>query len=252
MLYVVVTGVSSGLGEAFATVASDEQGSTVVGISRRGNPLLERRAAERGSTYADYRFDLSKPAGIQGFAPTLFQHLQDGRDNDILLINNAAVEGPLGRVGRIDCAELIDHFNINLSSAMILAGEFIRHTAGWLARRTIVNITSGAAQHPYDGMSAYCASKAGLDMFCRCAALEQRDSPNPVRVLGMAPGVLETPMQDRLRATSDEVFQSRERFVALKRDGKLASALDAARRILSIARGNSFENGDILDLRTLA
>lgn len=253
MLYLLITGASSGLGEALAEVATEEQGATVVGLSRRGNAALTRRATARNATYVDYRFDLADTGRIGEIASALFGHLRGGMEdgNDLILVNNAAVEGPIGRLGAIDGAGLIDHFSINLTAAILLAGEFIRFTAEWGARRTIVNITSGAAQHPYDGMSAYCASKAGLDMFGRCVALEQRDLPNPVRVLGIAPGVLDTQMQDRLRAAPDGEFSAKERFVALKRDGKLVSPLDAARRILPLVREGNFESGSVVDLRSL-
>ena len=251
MRFFVITGVSAGLGAALADVASEEPGTVVAGLSRRGNVELERRAAERQSSYFDYRLDLSDTKGIEELSASLFRHLRDGEGHELVLVNNAAVEGPLGRLEAIDNAALIDHININLTAAMLLAGEFIRFTEGWVARRTIVNITSGAAQHPYDGMSAYCASKAGLDMFGRCVALEQQGLPNPVTVLGVAPGVLETQMQDRLRAAPEGDFASRERFVALKRDGKLVSPLDAARGILAIVRNAEFRSGEVIDLRSL-
>ena len=41
----------------------------------------------------------------------------------------------------------------------------------------ILNIGSGAASHPMAGASAYCAGKAGLDMFTRTLALELGGKP---------------------------------------------------------------------------
>lgn len=196
--------------------------------------------------------DLSNSIELAARGDGLFASLRDEPGSKLFLINNAAVEGPLAPVGQLDPVGIVDHVAINLTASMLLTDLFLRHTEGWRALRTVVNITSGAAQHPYHGMSAYCATKAGLDMFGRSLALEQEGAENPVRVLAIAPGVLDTPMQDRIREVDPTLFRSKERFVALKREGRLTSPAAAARRILSLVESGSYESGAILDLRTLA
>ena len=66
-------------------------------------------------------------------------------------------------------------------------------------RGTIVNVSSGAAHRAMEGWSAYCASKAGLDMLTN----RWRSNTDAVgmRVFGFAPGIVDTEMQASIRAS---------------------------------------------------
>ena len=60
----------------------------------------------------------------------------------------------------------------------------------------IVNFISTNAEQPGEGLSAYCASKAGAAMLTRVAAMEL--AAHKIRVVGVGPGLTETPMVSRL------------------------------------------------------
>jgi NAD(P)-dependent dehydrogenase (short-subunit alcohol dehydrogenase family) len=62
----------------------------------------------------------------------------------------------------------------------------------------IVNFISTNAEQPGEGLSAYCASKAGAAMLTRVAAMEL--AADNIRVVGVGPGLTETPMVERLLA----------------------------------------------------
>jgi NAD(P)-dependent dehydrogenase (short-subunit alcohol dehydrogenase family) len=62
----------------------------------------------------------------------------------------------------------------------------------------IVNIASTNSRQAGEGLSAYCAAKAGVDMFTKVAALEL--APQGIRVLAVGPGLTDTPMVARLLA----------------------------------------------------
>jgi NAD(P)-dependent dehydrogenase (short-subunit alcohol dehydrogenase family) len=62
----------------------------------------------------------------------------------------------------------------------------------------IINIASINAIVPAEGMSAYCSAKAGVEMLTRCAAMEL--GPHGVRVVGIGPGFVETPLTEYARA----------------------------------------------------
>ena len=97
--------------------------------------------------------------------------------------------------------EIVRNIQINLTAPAVLLSGFIRHTQNWKMRKLVLNISSGAAVRPYFGWSAYCASKAGLEHFSRCAALEQKSRENPVTILSINPGVIDTSMQEKIRKT---------------------------------------------------
>ena len=59
----------------------------------------------------------------------------------------------------------------------------------------IVNFISTNAEQPGEGLSAYCASKAGAAMLTRVAAMEL--AADKIRVVGVGPGLTETPMVSR-------------------------------------------------------
>ncbi len=64
---------------------------------------------------------------------------------------------------------------------------------------SVVNVSSVAGLRPYGGLMAYCVSKAAVDMFTRCVALEL--APQGVRVNAVNPGVVVT----ELHTVSDAV-----------------------------------------------
>lgn len=115
-----------------------------------------------------------------------------------ILINNAAVIAPIGRILDIDTAAFSASIATNLSAqfhviqcclpAMLARG-----------RGTVVNISSGAAHRPQEGWSAYCAGKAGLAMLTRSLHLEY--GAQGIRAFGLAPGVVDTGMQGEIRAS---------------------------------------------------
>lgn len=71
----------------------------------------------------------------------------------------------------------------------------------------IVNFVSTNAEQPGEGLSAYCASKAGAAMLTRVAAMEL--AAHKIRVVGVGPGLTETPMVSRLLSLP----QARAEFV---------------------------------------
>jgi NAD(P)-dependent dehydrogenase (short-subunit alcohol dehydrogenase family) len=77
--------------------------------------------------------------------------------------------------------------------------------------------------------AAYCAAKAGMDLFTRCVALDEAGQPNGARVCSLAPGVIDTDMQVHLRGAAAR-HQLPEQ---LKTAGQLASHEAAARRVLA-------------------
>lgn len=115
-----------------------------------------------------------------------------------ILVNNAAVIGPIGRILDVSAEDWARSIDINLTSAFHATQ---RALAGMVAKGggTIVNVSSGAAHRPQEGWSAYCAGKAGLAMLTRSVHLEY--GAQGIRIFGFAPGVVDTDMQGAIRAS---------------------------------------------------
>jgi benzil reductase ((S)-benzoin forming) len=140
---------------------------------------------------------------------------------------------------------------VNLVAPMQLMRRFLRATAGVPLRR-IINISSGAARRPIFGWSAYCAAKAGLDMASRCVALEAATRGLNVEVASLAPGVIDTPMQETVRGATAEQFVDVERFRQMKAEGALRPAAEVAADILRLEAAGKLRGEAIQDLRQIA
>ena len=144
--------------------------------------------------------------------------LDEGFD---ILVNNAAVIAPIGRILDISAEDWATNIDINLTSAFHATqralAQMIANGGG-----TIVNISSGAAHRPQEGWSAYCAGKAGLAMLTRSVHLEY--GPQGIRIFGFAPGVVDTDMQGAIRASGINPVSKIPR-------GDLAPAHEPARAI---------------------
>lgn len=88
----------------------------------------------------------------------------------MLLVNNAAVLGPVG--SDFAMAEAARHYAINVLAPVALSQAFIAALADRAIRKRILNISSGAAVKAFAGWSLY-SSKAALEQFGRCQAVEQ-------------------------------------------------------------------------------
>ena len=115
-----------------------------------------------------------------------------------ILVNNAAVITPIGRILDISAEDWAASIDINLTSAFHATQRALAHMVAQ-GGGTIVNISSGAAHRPQEGWSAYCAGKAGLAMLTRSVHLEY--GTQGIRIFGFAPGVVDTDMQVAIRAS---------------------------------------------------
>jgi NAD(P)-dependent dehydrogenase (short-subunit alcohol dehydrogenase family) len=97
--------------------------------------------------------------------------------------------------------------------------------------------------------AGYCAAKAGMDHFTRCVALEEALKPNGAKVCSLAPGVIDTGMQEQLRAAGSDAFPDQAGFVNLKTSGSLASPDVAAQRILAFLMRADFGVNPVADVR---
>ena len=144
--------------------------------------------------------------------------LEQGFD---ILVNNAAVIAPIGRILDVSTEDWATNIDINLASVFHAIQLALRQMVA-KGGGTIVNISSGAAHRPQEGWSAYCAGKAGLAMLTRSVHLEY--GAQGIRIFGFAPGVVDTDMQGAIRASGINPVSKIPR-------GDLAPAHEPARAI---------------------
>lgn len=250
MNYFIITGTSSGIGEAIARkLILDRQ--YIFCISRKLNESLTELASSTSARLWYFEADLGEISKLPALMNEIFDLTDTGNISSLTLVNNAATLDPVSAAGEYDMKALQQHFNVNLLAPVILSNEFIRLTRHLDIPKTIVNVGSGAASSPYAGWGPYCSSKAGLEMFTRTTNLEQKSVTNPVRIISVAPGIVDTPMQQKIRATSAGNFPMKAKFEQLYQDNLLSRAQEVAEKIIGLINGNIPVENDIIDLRKL-
>jgi benzil reductase ((S)-benzoin forming) len=126
-------------------------------------------------------------------------------------------------------------YDINLTAPCMLTNQFLGTFSRKKISLVVMNISSGAGKNPIDGWSAYCASKAALDMFSRVVAEELAISDKKhIRIFSVAPGIVDTAMQDHIRTMNVKKFSRVNQFIGYKSAGELADPDVVARKLLSI------------------
>jgi len=168
------------------------------------------------------------------------------------LINNAGMLEPVAKSEDSDPYLMSAHITVNLTSLMLISSEFIKAGKNYPAEKEILNISSGAAYSPYPGWSSYCASKAGALMFSKVLAEEQAGAEHPVKVISLAPGVVETTMQETIRSKTKNEFPNIDKFISLKKENKLYKPVFVAKKIKEeMLQNDKIKQGAEIDIRTL-
>jgi 3-oxoacyl-[acyl-carrier protein] reductase len=181
----IVTGVSDrGIGGAIAERLADE-GAAVVLASRSKPERLLKRLTSRPRSATFVECDVTQADAIQCLIDTCM-----GEFGQIdVLVNNAGIELalPLEKMSDAQWHEVLD---VNLHGAIALsraALPYLSEPGG-----VIVNVASALALGGCAGFAVYSASKAGLIGFTQSLAWEL--APRRIRVVAIAPGLVDTPM----------------------------------------------------------
>lgn len=232
----IITGASKGIGLALSRELADG-GHSVYGIARSV-------PAEWPGTRL-FPYDLTESSGIPELMEEIAGFLPE-ECNSLTLINNAGTVVPIGFAGNNDAGDIDMSIALNLTAPMVLSGAFIREVEKLPSRKRIVNISSGAGRNAYKGWSAYCTGKAGLDHFSICIENEYED----LKVVSIAPGIIDTDMQGVIRKSSETDFPLIENFKEYKNQGLLSTPEETAGKLVRLMERQDFETLEtILDIR---
>jgi benzil reductase ((S)-benzoin forming) len=240
MKHYFISGTSKGIGKSLAETLLKDENNKVTGISR-SNSIKHKN-------YNHITTDLSNLDDTESiFFPTI------ENAEEIILINNSGVLSDIKRIGKLKNKDIINDYNVNIVSPSILTNNFIKKYQNYNNKRTVLNVSSGAGRHTIDAWSVYCASKSALDMFSENINLEQSfyKEENRIKIFSVAPGVIDTNLQDKIRETSKDEFSDVEKFVSLKKNNELASPDETAKLLLHIIQNSEKVNDVILDVRNL-
>ncbi len=244
----ILTGASRGMGLAMAQQLL-QPGNTVLCISRSVNDTLAPQAQRAGANLLQWAQDLA--LGSDASAKLSNWLLEQSSDifASTTLINNAGVIPRIGPLSEADADDLSHALRVGLETPMQLTSAFLRVTKSWTGLRKVLNISSGLGRRAMASQAGYCAAKAGMDHFTRCVALEESLNARGAKVCSLAPGVIDTAMQEQLRGADSSAFPDQSTFLNLKTSGSLASPDVAAKRVLAILMRTDFGDNPVADVR---
>jgi serine 3-dehydrogenase len=184
---VLITGASSGIGEACARVFA-QAGAKLILTARR-QERLEQLADQLSKTYACelhlLPLDVSDRTQVQATLESLPAPWQEVD----ILINNAGLSRGLDKVHEASIQDWEEMIDTNIKGLLYMTRSLV---PGMVSRGKghVINIGSIAGHQTYPGGSVYCATKAAVKSISE--GLKQDLLGTPVRVSSVDPGMVET------------------------------------------------------------
>jgi NAD(P)-dependent dehydrogenase (short-subunit alcohol dehydrogenase family) len=182
----IVTGANSGIGRAIALALAAEGARVCINYVTHPE-AAQAVVSEAGRNAIAVQADVANPVEVA----RMFTEVEQAWGGIDILVNNAGIDGgrALGWEQAPDAWRRV--LDINLTGAYLCAREALRRMVP-AKHGVVLSLTSVHERIPWTGYSAYTASKAGLSMLTK--TLAQEAAPSGVRVLALAPGAIQTPI----------------------------------------------------------
>lgn len=239
----IVTGTSRGLGRAIV--------NELINLENEVFCIQRKADLENHDKLNIIEFDLSKIDELPTLVDLIFKKINLKKTNSICLVNNAAVLNPIKPLFKLNQAEINYIIEVNLLSIIQLTSLVLNRINNVKINKVVVNISSGAASKPIDGWTLYCVSKAAIEMFTKCLALEQERSIYPAKIISFIPGIIDTKMQENIRNTSVQDFPSVLKFKSLMENNYLLSPETVSKSLINLLIVKPIENGKVYNIKDL-
>jgi NAD(P)-dependent dehydrogenase (short-subunit alcohol dehydrogenase family) len=232
----VITGGDSGIGRSVAIQFAKEGADVcIVYLNEHADAdKTIKRVEELGQRAIRFDGDLTQPE----FCQSVIQRTINAFGRIDILVNNAATQGTVTTIEKLDSAHVQRTFATNIFSFFYLTSAAIPHLKDGAA---IINTTSIQAYDPSPQLMDYAATKAAILNFTRSLATEL--APKKIRVNAVAPGPIWTPLvassmpPDQLSKFGDKTL--------FKRPGQ-PSEVSPAFLFLAAEADSSFITGQVL------
>lgn len=233
----IVTGAASGIGRASAVMLAARGAANIalVDVNEAGLAETARLVEAQGGASTVHRLDLADIPATEAW------FLAHG-DVDILH-NNAGVVAGLPAFPDVDAARLRWIIDVNITSlvaATQIAVQKMRARGGGVIVNTVSTVALGTGF--YDAM--YATTKAAVMMFTRCCA-PLKDECN-VRVAGMLPGLVATPILDTTGAGGKSEWME-----VVLANNEACVPEDIAGGVAALIEDDSLAGGDWVAVRRL-
>jgi len=217
----ILTGASKGLGEALKNRLLKLPNTRVIGISRS--------IIQVENNFIPLQIDLSDTNILIDKLHEIFPF---GNYDKVVLINNAGWIGEIAHNGNISPMAIKTIHSVNVIAPAILMNAFMRKYKNNKGAKIVINVSSGAAGKVVDGWSGYSSSKAALNQMTLIAQHESDLNNLRFKLFALSPGIIDTPMQESIRAASENDFSGLSKFKAFKENGDLSTPEEVAEKVL--------------------
>lgn len=218
----IITGAGRGIGRAIAErFAAD---GAILVLAARSGVELEATAEvcrARGARAEVVPTDVAERDAVEAMVARAA-----GLDGHIdAFVHCAGIYGPIGASATVDPDEWMRAIDVNLGGTFLTCRYVVPHM---LERRAgkIVLLAGGGATAPLPFFSAYAASKAAVVRFADTLAEEVRE--DGIQVNAVAPGLVDTQLQDDVLAAGERAGPLLEKIRAARETGAGAVSADVA------------------------
>ncbi len=228
----IVTGAASPQGFGFATAQLfAREGARVLLTDLKGEAVCARALSlrEQGLTVVGAAQDVTEQSEwdrVRDLALAEFGRID-------VLVNNAGMVLP-GGIGEATLEDWNLHIAVNLTSVFLGCQMAVRQMRAQGSGGSIINISSVAGLSAFSNLAAYCASKGGVRLLTKAAALDV--AAEGIRINSVHPGHLDTDMIAGARDVAPEMVAAMEANVPMK---YLGTAIDIASMNLFLASDES-------------
>ncbi|CAG2111561.1 unnamed protein product, partial [Medioppia subpectinata] len=232
----LVTGSSSGIGAATAILFA-KSGAKVVVTGRNADKVAEvaKQCAEVSPTGVSAVLRVVADVTQEEDLRRLVTETVDTFGRLDVLVNNAGTVSMCPIYDDQFIASYKNILEINLNSVVFLTHICVKHLEK--TKGNIVNVSSISAKLTVPNSAPYCMSKAAMDMFGKCIAVEL--GPKGIRVNTVNPGVVRTNIFAAIGAPEEVTTQMLDIFSRKYPVGRVGEGLDIAYNILYLASDES-------------
>ncbi len=188
---VCVIGAGGGIGSAIASVFL-ESGANLALVYRNNS------VPEKFRNCLCFKGDISE----SGFVADVFKSIIDKRGRIDVVINTAAILGPIAPLPETDIFLWKKTIDTNLFGTYLVMRECLQYMIP-VKRGKIINFAGGGAAYSYPNFTAYACSKAAAVRLTETAADEV--AMHNIQINIIAPGAVETPMLEQVRNSGGEI-----------------------------------------------
>lgn len=249
----LVTGAGAGIGRATAQAFANAGYRVVVAdVNVSGGEETVKTIQSAGGEASFVKADVSKEAEVAG----MVAHARDTWGRLDAACNNAGIEGKVAALAEQTLEDWQHVIDVNLTGVFLCC----KHEVEAMRQNTaatgsgpstgpggvIVNISSVVGKIGHPMFPAYAASKHGVLGLTKSLAVSLACEDPPVRVNAVCPGVIATPMIEKIRETSmdvDEMIKAKQPIGRAGRPEEVAAAV-----VWLCGDGSSFVTGAALDV----